>query len=252
MLLFHHSLGTRERRAAYAGTKTFERIGVICDCLGLEPNSKWVENSLMQVKVGEKISSIVNAENPVISRSDLVQKPWWTFIFPRRMNGPDIAARSIYGLGITPNPLNPETGGTESDNEVVLSGVGGVLSIHSFFRYRLSDGEMFRRQVAWMQDELNGLFGIRFSGKLSISHPFCGYKRPENGLFDAAIGAAVQHKLGHIFGISQHCTDETCIMQADNGYPDFMERFVKPALDFCGRCQERIGIAVEALMRQTC
>jgi len=53
---------------------------------------------------------------------------------------------------------------------------------------------------------------------------------------DAAT-AAVRHELGHVFGRTGHCTNASCIMQANENFLDFVERFVKPKLDFCRECE---------------
>lgn len=52
-----------------------------------------------------------------------------------------------------------------------------------------------------------------------------------------AVVAAVRHELGHVFGLSGHCANESCIMQENENFLDFVQRFVKPKLDFCRDCQ---------------
>jgi len=51
-LIFHDSLGTRERQAALAGARAFERFGVICDC-----TSAGRRKELRQVKAGASLGS---------------------------------------------------------------------------------------------------------------------------------------------------------------------------------------------------
>ena len=52
-----------------------------------------------------------------------------------------------------------------------------------------------------------------------------------------AIELAVAHELGHIFMEKRgHCADEKCLMQENRNCMDFLDRFVKPGLDFCRKC----------------
>jgi len=52
-----------------------------------------------------------------------------------------------------------------------------------------------------------------------------------------AVTAAVRHELGHVFGLHGHCANASCIMQENENFLDFIERFVKPKLDFCRECE---------------
>jgi len=56
-----------------------------------------------------------------------------------------------------------------------------------------------------------------------------------------AVTAAVRHELGHVFGLAGHCTNASCIMQANENFLDFVERFVKPKLDFCRDCRAALS-----------
>lgn len=192
-LLFHQSLGTRERLAALAGARDFRMFGVACDCASIDKR-----DAVRHVKAGEKLRAIINAANPVVSDKDLAHESVWALIY----------AKTIYGLGITPMPLLRRDDGMEEPEKelgVGMAGIGGIISIH-----KMLEGEP--------------------------------------GLLDMAIAAAVRHELGHVFRGKGHCADEKCIMQANKDYPDFVERIVKPALDFCHECRLKIGEGVHRTM----
>ncbi|MDD5340668.1 MAG: hypothetical protein PHV13_05490 [Candidatus ainarchaeum sp.] len=208
-LIFHDSLGTRERLAALSGARAFAKFGVTCDCAGACDRK-----ALRHVKAGASLGRIVRAENPVVRTEDLRYEPIWEFM---------LCPKTIYGMGVTPHPLRngdamdqvPEgaaTGELPHTMGVGLIGAGGVLSVQRML-------------------ETKGELG------------------------EKAISAAVRHELGHVFlkgekgrdHGSSHCTDEKCIMQANENYADFLRRFVEPALDFCRGCQGRIGAAVSRI-----
>jgi len=131
-------------------------------------------------------------------------------------------SKTIYGMGITPHPLlngdemdraqdGVATGRMAQSVGVGLIGAGGVLSVKRMLETR---------------------------GELGCN----------------AISAAVRHELGHVLGVKDHCADGKCIMQEnrDNGvegqgYVDFLERFVKPGLDFCRSCNWKISAAVSRI-----
>lgn len=56
-----------------------------------------------------------------------------------------------------------------------------------------------------------------------------------------AIGAATRHELGHVFGISGHCTDGSCIMRGNRDFADFVENMVRKARAFCRECEAKMG-----------
>jgi hypothetical protein len=143
-LIFHDTLGTRERRAAYAGTSAFERFGVTCDCVDAS-NRK----ALRCVRAGEMIGRIVMAEKPVVRLQDLAFESLWAMAYPK----------TIYGLGVTPRRLNG------ADNKaadaplvlgVGLNRSGGVLSV---FRMLETEGELGENAVAAaVRHELGHIF----------------------------------------------------------------------------------------------
>lgn len=117
--------------------------------------------------------------------------------------------KKIFGLGITPNLLFRANART-CEPATGLSITGkGVLSVYNI---------------------------IRFS---------CG----EGGFRQTAIETAVRQELGYMFGVGSLCSDEKCIMQGSKDYADFVERIVKPALDFCHACQDRIVTAISRASR---
>ncbi len=73
----------------------------------------------------------------------------------------------------------------------------------------------------------------------------------EPGLAALAIETAVAHELGHVFKErgAGHCPDAGCIMQENENFLDFVERFVKPRLDFCRSCSAEISMGVNMLER---
>ncbi len=193
-LIFHDSLGTRERLAALTGAREFAKFGVICDCA--DTGKRNAADGIMR---GDAIVKMITSGKVVVGAADLGHEPILSFFFKKE--------RSIFGLGITPYQLGlaGENGAVNGSLGVSRPGAAGVVS-------------------AWMMMKTGGDLG----GK--------------------AISAAVRHELGHIFGITPHCTDEKCIMQANHDYADFIERFVKLGLDFCRECQAKISAGVGRAM----
>ncbi len=68
------------------------------------------------------------------------------------------------------------------------------------------------------------------------------------GEADKAIEIAVAHELGHVFGISEHCTNTSCSMQENVDFKDFIERFVRRAVDFCRESSSRIRSTINELV----
>jgi predicted Zn-dependent protease len=121
--------------------------------------------------------------------------------------------RSVFGLVVTPRPLVKKlmrAGGNASSLAVSVLGIGSVLSTY------------------------------RFSNDATL----------EGNLFERAIAALVRYELGHVFGVKDHCVDTDCIMQANGGYADFIDNIVKPAREFCAKCEGKIR-AVIAQIAQT-
>jgi hypothetical protein len=210
-LIFHESLGTRERLAALAGARAFAKFGVTCDCAGACDMK-----ALRHVKAGASLGRMVRAENPVVRVGDLLYESIWEFV---------LYSKTIYGIGITPHPLL-DGDATDLIRDRAASGRG----VHAV-----------------------GLSVFGAGGLVSVQRML----ETKGELGERAISAAVRHELGHVFlkggedrdhkGRDSHCTDETCIMQANENYADFIERFVKPGLDFCRHCQGRIGAAVNRI-----
>lgn len=69
---------------------------------------------------------------------------------------------------------------------------------------------------------------------------------PDEQLRLAAIELAAVHETGHLFIDSKgvHCQNDSCVMQENRGLLDFLERFVKPQLDFCRECAGKISVRV--------
>jgi len=118
-LLFHPSLGTPERLAALNGVKAFKKFGITYDCVDVMQRSRAL---LDDVKAGSRLREIVLAENPIAGIEDFRQ-PILDFIFDK----------TIFGLGITPNPLKEHNGTGAPENRIGLSlpGCGGIVSTSS-------------------------------------------------------------------------------------------------------------------------
>lgn len=91
------------------------------------------------------------------------------------------------------------------------------------------------------------LMGMAMEGAAAIVS-ISKIRREHPELSDMAIETAVVHELGHVFIESKaHCTTPSCIMQANENYLDFIERFVKARLDFCRLCREEVQLNVNSI-----
>ncbi|MEW6036244.1 MAG: hypothetical protein AB1529_06535 [Candidatus Micrarchaeota archaeon] len=126
-----------------------------------------------------------------------------------------IYERSIFGVGLTPNTLleaaEDSEGGYKEPARMTGLSMSGVGAIVSLSMMRSLDA----------------------------------------GLKALAIETAVAHELGHVFKErgTGHCPDAGCIMQENENFLDFLERFVKPRLDFCRSCSAEISTGVNMLER---
>ncbi|MDO8554407.1 MAG: hypothetical protein Q7S22_06375 [Candidatus Micrarchaeota archaeon] len=59
-----------------------------------------------------------------------------------------------------------------------------------------------------------------------------------------ALESVVKHELGHVFGVSGHCEDTSCIME---NLRNFYEQFIKSRRDFCARCIPIITAKIKEL-----
>lgn len=83
------------------------------------------------------------------------------------------------------------------------------------------------------------MLGLSFTGAAAVISVFA--LRSLDAETEAlTIEAAVRHELGHVFGLRGHCTGASCIMQANENYLDFVERFAKARLGFCTGCEAKV------------
>ncbi len=145
-LIYNYSLGARERKASYEGAKSFAGFEVKYDFT--DANNK---KALEQVKFGEKLGSVVSANEALVESKDFAQTPLLVRIF----------AKKIFGIGVTPNPLWVPAGGElEYGVGMGIAGVGGVVSTYLFSKGGLNGDLLDRAITAAVRVEIGHAFGL--------------------------------------------------------------------------------------------
>jgi hypothetical protein len=148
-LIYNDSLGRIERQAAYNGARSFAEFGVKYDFTDASNR-----NALKQVKFGEKLGSMVNAETPLVELKEFKHET----LLER------ILKKDIIGIGITPRTLwTPAGGEIQMNHGVGIAGVGGVVSTFLFSRdERLRrDPQLLERAItAAVRAVVGQVFGV--------------------------------------------------------------------------------------------
>ncbi|MCI0504142.1 hypothetical protein L0Y65_05535 [Candidatus Micrarchaeota archaeon] len=205
-LLHPPSVKPEEVGAAIRGMERFRAFGVQIDNAELGENCRAVLNG---VRNGGAIKNMVNATAPAITFSDFHGGFWEA-----------LASNDILPLGLTPSCMN----------EIVYGEYSSRLEI----RLGLSREK---------EGAIVSLFRIRgIASTQTLSGPY--RTADDAGLALKAIETAVVHELGHVLGKTGHCESEGCVMQANSSFEDFINRFVRPGLDFCRECARTVNMAV--------
>lgn len=113
---------------------------------------------------------------------------------------------------------------------------------------------LFRKDIYGIGFTPHELAEISGPGEKTIREPRIGLSVPGAGAVVSvsamrelgegealdAIDTATRHELGHVLGITGHCTDGSCIMQANRDFADFVENLVRKARFFCRECDARM------------
>jgi hypothetical protein len=165
-LLFHPGVRPEERIATERGAHYFRRFGVICDSAVVGSRA-----ALHQVKAGNKLGGLVEAENPVFRLTDFAHGPLWAGCF----------TKSICGLGVTPKPLRIQERPDDIENSlgVGITGIGGLVSTDAMRSGRWLDDILFQPAISMLaRHELGHILGRRghCSDDECIMQANAGYK----------------------------------------------------------------------------
>ncbi len=200
-LLYPSSVRQEEVRAALRGMEKFRECGVGHDCAGLGDDDR---KALRGVRNGSSVKSILESPEPVVRYADLLGDISELFV-----------SKDTLPLGLTPSPMSELVGGE--------------------FSTRLE------RRVGLSRECMGALVSLSHSRGMEGGMPSAPYRDGRDpGLALKSIELAVRHELGHLFG-RRHCRNESCVMQENRDFADFIERFVRKNLDFCRDCSGAIG-----------
>jgi len=119
------------------------------------------------------------------------------------------------------------------DDWALRPGVLQVLLTMRIIGVGITPAQLFRMENGVKEPRI-GLSRHQQGALVSIS----SFMDFEYSTSQKAIELAVAHELGHIFidRSERHCPDKNCLMQENKDCMDFLDRFVKPELDFCRKC----------------
>ncbi len=211
-LLYPASVKPEEVGAALRGMERFRTYGVLHDSAGLRGNDK---EALRGVSNGKTMKRLVTSPELVMSPVDLhVDVVGMLF------------KRDIIPVGLTPVRMNELVGEEFSVKKEPRLGLsrGGIGAIVSLFKPREMETASTDASVPVYR---NGM---------------------DSGIALKSIELAVMHELGHVFGVQGHCENKGCLMQANENFADFIDRFVIPGVNFCRNCSSTISCAVNRMI----
>jgi len=207
-LIYPPSVKPEEVGAAVRGMERFRAFGVLFDSAGIGGNDR---AALKGVRNGNAIKCMITATEPALTFSDF-----------HGGFGDILATRDIIAVGLTASCLNEIVCDEFSSRPEIRLGLSRESegAIVSLFRMR----------------------GMVAAAMQNSSTPYRTGAEAELAL--KAVELAVVHELGHVFGKKGHCEKAGCVMQTNRGFPDFIERFVRPGVDFCRDCAATVNSAV--------
>jgi hypothetical protein len=213
-LLYPSSARPEEVRAAIQGMERFRAYGVLHDSAVLGDNDR---TALRGVRNGKAIKRMITSPDLVVGYFDFCGDV-----------SELVFTKDIIPVGLTPSRMSEMVGEEFSTRREPRLGLSRDVTgaIVSLFR---------ARELATM------------SADVTVP-PFRNGIEPELAL--KSIELAVKHELGHVFGRTGHCEKDGCLMQANRGFADFIDRFVREGLDFCGRCSSTISCTVSRMTLQ--
>lgn len=210
-LLYPQSVKHEEVKAALKGFERFREFGVLYDHAVVDD-----KYSLRGVKNARAVKGIITADEPVV--------PYYAFM-------PGISEiffpKDVIPFGLTPHRIT----------ELVDNGLGHLKGEPRIGVARQNEGAVV------------SLFRVRqldSEGRGMAADPYRA--TTETNLGAKAIEVAVSHMLGNVCGKREHCPTAGCIMQENENYIDFIERFVKQKVDFCRDCSSKIRSSISRLM----
>ena len=168
-----------------------------------------LKSALLDVKNGRRVRELVTSPEPVVHFCDLGFGVWEAF-FPK----------SVLPLGLTPSRMREAVDESEAYKLEPRLGIA-----------RANEGALV------------SLSRIRESATGGSPHR----SEPDTAL--KAIEMAVVHELGHVLGRKDHCARQGCVMQGNENYLDFIERFVRKGVDLCWECSSMISSSISMRMR---
>lgn len=209
-LLYPSTVKHEEVEAALKAFGKFSGFGVLHDHAAVEG-----QDALRGVRNGKSVRSIVTSPSPTVQHYDFM--PGISEIF---------FTKDIIPMALTPNRMV----------ELVDNGLDYLKGEPRIGVARQGEGAVV------------SLFRIRQLSPEGVMMDGAPYRlEAETGLRAKAIEVAVGHELGHVLGRKSHCPTSGCIMQENENFIDFVERFVKQRVDFCRECCSVIGSNVNRM-----
>lgn len=204
-LVFAPDLARPEKRAAIDAARTFSRFGVTVDHVDADP-SLMTERPSLQTVQRRLIHETRRGEeiNEIVTAGTDFGYEDILDLFMARPKWEDIwKNRTSIGMGVTPHAISGWI--SQLDAHVAYPGIArcGVAGVAS---------------TSFLYTNLD------LSARMKL----------------ATIRAVMKHELGHLLGRKGHCENAGCIMQNRPVNSFFIERVVKPGLDFCKKCEKEI------------